>query len=112
MGVMNTIIHGYDEPTPDVITLTVQKEDGNLISFTYSDRGKGIPEENLASIFKPFFTTKRDSGGSGLGLDIVHRIVTNNLQGSISCNSTLGEGTSFVVTLPMAQVDSNDLIIF
>ncbi len=64
-----------------------------------SDSGMGIPPENMSRIFDPFFTTKGE--GTGLGLSISHGAVTS-LGGDISVSSTLGKGTTFVVSLPPA----------
>ncbi|WP_425218243.1 sensor histidine kinase, partial [Tumidithrix helvetica] len=66
-----------------------------------SDDGKGIPPEHIGKIFDPFYTTKRGQGGSGLGLHIVFNIVTQNLQGTITCESQVGVGTKFVIQIPI-----------
>ena len=63
-----------------------------------SDSGKGIPPEILRNIFSPFFTTK--ATGTGLGLPIVHRIITNH-QGRIDVANRLTGGAVFTVTLPL-----------
>ncbi|MEI6063585.1 MAG: HAMP domain-containing sensor histidine kinase [Pseudanabaena sp. ELA748] len=52
-------------------------------------------------IFEPFFTTARDRGGSGLGLHIIYNLVTQNLNGTIVCESEVGIGTKFIITLPL-----------
>jgi two-component system sensor histidine kinase HydH len=62
-----------------------------------SDSGKGIPPEILQNIFNPFFTTK--ATGTGLGLPIVHRIITNHLGRIMVANRPTG-GAVFTVTLP------------
>ncbi|MGL4369722.1 MAG: ATP-binding protein, partial [Spirochaetota bacterium] len=64
------------------------------------DNGIGISEENISKIFNPFFTTRRGSGGSGLGLNIVYNIVTQTLRGSIECGSEPGKGTTFTIIFP------------
>ncbi len=68
----------------------------------FSDTGSGIKEENLPKLFEPFFTTKPVDKGTGLGLSITHGIV-KHLGGSIRVESTLGEGTSFIVRLPLVE---------
>jgi len=70
--------------------------------LTVSDNAGGIPPENLARIFDPFFTTKPAPLGTGLGLAIVHRIATDH-GGTIDVDSRLGEGTRFVLRLPLTQ---------
>ena len=63
-----------------------------------SDTGKGIPEENLTKVFDPFFTTKET--GTGLGLSVAHHIM-EIWGGSIAVESTLGEGSTFVLIFPV-----------
>ena len=61
----------------------------------------GIDASNLQRIFDPFFTTKMGVGGSGLGLHIVHNIVTDILGGRINVSSEPGKGTCFTLSLPL-----------
>ena len=70
------------------------------VELTYTDDGKGIPAAVLGRVFDPFFTTRRGSGGSGLGLHIVYNLVTGTLKGQISVQSTPGAGTTFIVRFP------------
>lgn len=64
------------------------------------DYGVGIPAEHLSRVFEVFFTTGRDRGGTGLGMAIVHNLVTSAMKGSISIDSIAGEGTTVEVCLP------------
>ena len=73
--------------------------------ITVRDFGAGIPPEHLPKIFDPFFTTGRGQGGSGLGMAIVHNIVTVAFKGTIAIDSTLGQGTTVVVTFPQEIPD-------
>ncbi|MCA9573127.1 MAG: HAMP domain-containing histidine kinase, partial [Myxococcales bacterium] len=66
------------------------------------DRGPGIPGDALREIFDPFFTTKPPGRGTGLGLNIVYRLVTK-YRGTIHVDSVVGEGTVFTVRLPLAD---------
>ncbi|MCP4702514.1 MAG: response regulator [Gammaproteobacteria bacterium] len=75
---------------------------GDWQSVSVSDTGKGIPEDIQDEIFKPFFTTKPVGEGSGLGLDIVKKIVDKH-KGRIEFKSTPGKGTTFSVYIPMLQ---------
>lgn len=90
-------------------TLTITTlQDGNLIRVEISDSGSGIPPEIQSRIFEPFFTTKSIGKGSGLGLDIVRRVVENRHQGTISLESR-PERTCFIVCLPIpCQSNSPD----
>ncbi|MBN2799262.1 MAG: hybrid sensor histidine kinase/response regulator [Deltaproteobacteria bacterium] len=73
--------------------------DASWVWFAVRDNGEGIPEANLDQLFDPFFTTKAPGRGTGLGLNIVYRILTKH-QGSVTVHSRLGEGTLFEVRLP------------
>ena len=63
------------------------------------DTGVGIPEQHLGAIFEPFFSTRQDSGGTGVGLAVCHSIV-KNYGGSIEVDSQPGKGTTFHIFLP------------
>jgi signal transduction histidine kinase len=74
--------------------------DSGNVKIDYMDDGCGIPKENLSRVYEPFFTTKKDEGGSGLGLQIVYHLVTQELKGKIFVESTEGEGVHFSIVLP------------
>lgn len=79
---------------------------GNYVEIIFSDTGKGIPSDELDRVFEPFFTTKGVGHGTGLGLSISHGIIQKH-SGTIKVSSRVGQGSSFVVTLPknkMGQV--------
>ena len=80
------------------IEVAVEGEEGAVV-FRVSDDGPGIPEEVRKDIFDPFFTTKPPGKGTGLGLNIVWRLVSR-YQGTVSVESRVGEGTTFTVRLP------------
>ena len=71
--------------------------------MSLSDHGAGIPTDVLPRIFEPFFTTKPQGSGTGLGLEIVHRIVTQKFGGTIDVESVPGK-TKFIVRLPLEPV--------
>ena len=64
------------------------------------DFGRGIRAEHLPKVFDPFFTTGRSKGGTGLGMAIVHNIVTAALKGSIELTSVPGSGTTVTLQFP------------
>ena len=66
-----------------------------------ADNGKGISLEHLKQIYVPFFTTKVNQGGLGVGMSIVHGLVTHSLRGTIECESELGKGSCFKVVFPV-----------
>jgi len=77
--------------------------DGDSVVAEVSDTGSGIPSEHLARIYDPFFTTKSIGRGTGLGLSITYGIVHEH-QGTIRCDSAIGQGTRFTLTLPLEQM--------
>jgi signal transduction histidine kinase len=79
--------------------------DGNLVCVEIIDSGVGIPPEIQSRIFESFFTTKPVGEGTGLGLDIVRRIVENRHQGTIALESQPGE-TRFSIRLPLATLNT------
>jgi signal transduction histidine kinase len=79
--------------------------DGDCAVAEVADTGSGIPSEQLARIYDPFFTTKAIGRGTGLGLSISYGIVREH-QGSIRCDSAMGQGTRFTLTLPLEQVEA------
>ena len=81
------------------ITVEVALRDG-MASISVSDTGRGIPDQDLPNIFRPFYTTK--GNGTGLGLSLARRIVEDH-QGRIEVSSSLGKGTRFTVLLPMEK---------
>ncbi len=70
------------------LTIRVEDQQDHII-LAYTDDGKGMTEEVLDQIFDPFFTTSRGKGGTGLGMNIVYNLVTQSLNGTIRCSSTL-----------------------
>jgi signal transduction histidine kinase len=73
----------------------------DAISLEVADTGEGIHPEHLSKIFDPFFTTKAEGKGVGLGLAVVYGIIDAH-GGDISVQSKVGEGTKFVVQLPLS----------
>ncbi len=98
--VFNARLHAYDEGDSGKICINIWQQDGRVM-LDFSDDGKGISEENLNDVFTPFFTTRRDQGGSGLGLSIVYNLVSGTLNGSISVESSVEKGTKFHISFPV-----------
>ncbi len=102
--VMNSIIHAFPEPAvktgAQYIHIDIQQCDQSLL-LVYSDNGQGMSDQDLERVFDPFFTTRRAHGGTGLGLHIVYNLVTQKFNGTIKCESKLGEGTQFILTMPL-----------
>ncbi|MEO3876947.1 sensor histidine kinase [Rheinheimera fenheensis] len=96
---MNSLIHGFEDMDNGLIRITVLDEDEN-VDIKYSDNGKGLAQEQLEKLFHPFFTTKRDQGGSGLGTHITYNLVRQTLGGSISVSSEPGKGLHYHICFP------------
>ena len=73
-----------------------------LVQLSVSDNGPGIPQEILPKIFQPYFTTKGPRQGTGLGLNIVQRLIKEG-DGALHCQ-TSGEGTTFTVYLAGTEI--------
>ena len=85
----------------DLTIKTIEKD--GMIEVSVTDSGPGIPEEIREKIFQPFYTTKAAGEGSGLGLDIVAKIVKKH-NGTIGFESEIGVGTTFTVSLPVSEI--------
>lgn len=94
---------GVDQHNQPTITISTAVISNNLITIKIADNGVGIPEAILGKLFDPFFTTKSVGKGTGLGLSISHQIIAEKHHGQIECFSTLGQGTEFVITIPVRQ---------
>ncbi|WP_028866299.1 hybrid sensor histidine kinase/response regulator [Psychromonas aquimarina] len=97
--VMNSILHAYNEDDAGHIEFKIS-EVNDSIHLNYSDDGKGMSESLLTKIFEPFITTKKDQGGSGLGMYVLFNIITDHLQGTIECTSREGCGSQFNMVFP------------
>ena len=101
---MNILINAAEamEGSGSITLRTWAVAEEESIRVEISDTGPGIPEEIQPIIFEPYFTTKEADKGTGLGLSIVYGIIENH-HGSISLRSRPGEGTTFLIALPLAQ---------
>lgn len=104
----NALLHGFEGKKHGNVKITARPAAQDLVELTVSDDGVGIPADRLRKIFDPFFTTKLGAGGSGLGLNITHNIVTGVLGGRIRVSSAVDVGTSFVMLLPLAAPAKKD----
>jgi signal transduction histidine kinase len=95
------IVANAIEATPQEgkVTISVSPAGGGAYTVAISDTGKGIPQDMLKNIFEPFVSTK-GSKGTGLGLPVMKKIVEEH-GGSVEIQSTVGEGTTFTITLPV-----------
>lgn len=101
MNVLSNAAHAIE--SQGTISIRTQALDDS-ITVRITDTGSGIPAESLAEIFNPFFTTKPVGSGTGLGLSISYGIIEEH-GGTITVESTVGEGSSFTITLPRTDLD-------
>jgi signal transduction histidine kinase len=106
VNLLTNAVHAVGEQ--GVITLALEDAADHL-AITVSDNGPGIPRENLAKIFEPFFSTKAPGEGTGLGL-FVTRGVIEKLGGKITVDSEVGKGASFCISLPKKQTKMDGFI--
>ncbi|KST65965.1 sensor histidine kinase [Mastigocoleus testarum] len=93
------------------IALRTRQEGKNCI-ITISDNGSGMSPQVQRRIFDPFFTTKSVGQGTGLGLSISYKIVVEKHKGKLECDSVLGRGTKFTITLPIeAAIESQEKLL-
>ena len=98
--ILNSIYHAFEEVGHGKITINVMNLSDQL-HINYSDDGQGIDNAMKAKIFDPFTTTKRGSGGSGLGMHLVYNLVTQALDGHIVLDNEPEHGVSFDITFPV-----------
>ncbi|HQU85460.1 MAG TPA: PAS domain S-box protein [Pyrinomonadaceae bacterium] len=85
------------------ITVSTSFADKNCAEVRISDSGTGIPADVRTKIFDPFFTTKEVGKGTGQGLAISHTVVVEKHHGSISFETEMGKGTTFIIKLPLGE---------
>jgi two-component system, NtrC family, sensor kinase len=102
---MNILINAIDalETSAGEISITTQQPDAKRIRIRIADNGDGISREIQPQIFNPFFTTKAVGKGTGMGLAIGYQIIVEKHGGELTCHSTTGFGSEFVITIPIHQ---------
>ncbi|HEX9173507.1 MAG TPA: ATP-binding protein [Telluria sp.] len=96
---MNSLVHGYEHGQAGSIVVKAVLE-GETVVLDYSDDGAGMDADTLAKLFDPFFTTRRGSGGSGLGAHILYNLVTGSLGGTVRVESSPGQGLQYHLRFP------------
>ncbi|WP_392479802.1 AAA family ATPase [Nostoc sp. C110] len=89
------------ESYPNIITILTKIEENNNLTIKIQDNAKGMSEEVKSCIFENLFTTKCVGKGTGLGLSISRQIIIENHSGSLICESVLGQGTEFIISIPV-----------
>lgn len=99
--IFNAVTHGFTDGLGGHMLIEARRLGMEQVEITFSDDGSGIPEEVQRHVFDPFFTTRRSQGSTGLGLYIVHNLVTQQLGGRITLVSAPGKCTAICMTLPL-----------
>lgn len=108
--VMNALQHAYsDRDKPGLIRVRVAPIRADRLALEVTDDGRGIADSIRPRVFDPFFTTRRGTGGTGLGLHIVYTLVTQSLGGSISVQNRPGGGSVFSIQFPVMAPDDRPL---
>lgn len=96
----NALIHAFDFEQEGKIILETHQDDNNA-TIIFTDNGKGIDSAVVDKIFEPFITTKRNEGGTGLGLNITYNLITQHLNGTIHLDSDYKDGARFIINIPL-----------
>ncbi len=97
---LNAVVHAYPDGRAGTLSVGARAVGRNDVEITIADDGVGMVEGVRIRAFDPFFTTRRNHGGTGLGLHIIFNIVTQSLGGRLTMDSAPGRGTTFRITIP------------
>ncbi|NEO25875.1 MAG: HAMP domain-containing histidine kinase, partial [Kamptonema sp. SIO4C4] len=104
LNILNNAIDVLSEsPIPEnpQIEITTELLDSQTVRIRFADNGVGMSETVRQKVFDPFFTTKPVGQGTGLGLSISYQIITEQHGGQLQCYSQLGQGTEFILDIPI-----------
>jgi signal transduction histidine kinase len=99
---LNAANHGFPDGRSGTITITARPRGNDDVEINFADDGVGMTPDVQRQAFDPFFTTRRNEGGTGLGLHIVYNLVTQQLGGRMMLDSRPGQGTTFRIIMPRA----------
>jgi PAS domain S-box-containing protein len=97
---LNSVAHAFPDGRAGTVDIKVRAAGPDYVEIIFADDGCGMSLDVRRRAFDPFFTTRRDQGGTGLGLHIVYSIVTNRLGGRLDLDSEPGRGTRVHIVLP------------
>jgi signal transduction histidine kinase len=97
---LNAVNHAFADGRPGTITISARARGSDDIEIIFADDGAGMTPDVQRQAFDPFFTTRRNEGGTGLGLHIVYNLVTQQLGGRMMLESRPGQGTTFRIIMP------------
>ena len=97
---LNAVNHAFADGRAGTISITARPRGADDIEIIFADNGAGMTPDVQRQAFDPFFTTRRNEGGTGLGLHIVYNLVTQQLGGRMMLESRVGQGTTLRITMP------------
>jgi signal transduction histidine kinase len=97
---LNAANHAFADGRSGAINITARPRGSDDVEIIFADNGAGMTPDVQRQAFDPFFTTRRNEGGTGLGLHIVYNLVTQQLGGRMMLESRLGQGTTFRIIMP------------
>jgi signal transduction histidine kinase len=97
---LNAVNHAFADGRSGTITITARARGTDDVEIIFADDGAGMTPDVQRQAFDPFFTTRRNEGGTGLGLHIVYNLVTQQLGGRMMLESRVGQGTTFRIIMP------------
>jgi signal transduction histidine kinase len=103
---LNAVVHGFPDGRAGTLTFSARAVGPNDVEITVADDGVGMTEAVKSHAFDPFFTTRRNRGGTGLGLHIIYSLVTQSLGGRLSMETAPGKGTTFRIVIPRIARDA------
>jgi signal transduction histidine kinase len=99
---LNAANHAFPDGRSGTISISARPRGSDDVEIIFADNGAGMTPDVQRQAFDPFFTTRRNEGGTGLGLHIVYNLVTQQLGGRMMLDSRLGQGTTFRIIMPRA----------
>jgi signal transduction histidine kinase len=103
---LNTVVHAYPDGRAGTLTVRARPAGDGDVDIDVADDGIGMTEDVRMRAFDPFFTTRRDHGGTGLGLHVIFNIVTQSLGGRLILDSAPGHGTTFRIRIPRQAAEA------
>ena len=111
MNIISNAIDAMEEfnqpPKASMIQISTQVINSDWVAIRITDNGPGIPDHIIQKIYDPFFTTKPIGKGTGLGMAISHQIIIEKHGGILKCSSKKGEGTEFIIQIPIKVSNVN-----
>jgi signal transduction histidine kinase len=105
---LNAVNHAFQDGRPGTISVVAKLRGTDDIEIIFADNGTGMTPDVQRQAFDPFFTTRRNEGGTGLGLHIVYNLVTQQLGGRMMLESRPGQGTTFRIIMPRAATGGSN----